>query len=281
MKLLRLIIKLRCKLIVCVNRKQCWVCFGNETDDPLADWVSPCRCSGTTQWAHQECIQQWIDQQQRGSPLTKVNCPQCNVEYNIYYPKLNMLLLLLEYTDRSVTSFAPFALTSVVASSLYWCSFSYGFFTSCQILGQRETIQLIEKSDPVVVVIGFPLIPISLIVFNSIPMERFMLQCFAIQVPQMARRLLEPLGLYEYFRRIYPANGDENLSLPKEVGTLNLIARVVCGALMLPTIALFVGKTFFSYVEDSLKRTVLVCVWYLVLDTIKICMWVFANLSLN
>ena len=106
-----------------------------------------------------------------------------------------------------------------------------------------------------------------------------MLQWFVVQVPQMARRLLEPLGLYEYFRRVYPANGDENLSLPKEVGTLNLIARVVCGALMLPTIALFVGKTFFSYVEDSFKRTLLVC--DLVLDMIKICMWVLANLSLN
>ena len=187
-----------------------------------------------------------------------------------------MLLLFLEYTDRTVTSIAPFALTSVVASSLYWCSFSYGFFTSCQVIGQQETIRLIEKSDPVLVVVGFPLIPVSLILFNSIPLERMMLQCFVVQVPQMARRLLQPLGLYEYFRRVYPANGDESITLPKEIGTLNLIARVVCGALMLPTIALFVGKTFFSYVEDNLKRTLLVCdiVVYLMSDMTEICMLV-------
>lgn len=224
-----------------------------------AEWVSPCKCSGTTQWAHQSCLQQWIDQQQKGSPLVKVNCPQCNTQYNIYYPKLNLLLLLLEYADRGVISIAPFALTSVVASSLYWCSFSYGFFTCCQIIGQQQTIRLIERSDPVVVVVGFPLIPVSLIIFKSLPLQSFVLRFLVKDVPRAAQRLLEPIGLYEYFRRIYPASGDENLVLPKDVGTINLIARVVCGALLLPTFAVYVGKLLFSSVEDDLKRTLLVC----------------------
>ena len=33
--------------------KQCWVCFASEEDDPLAAWVHPCLCKGTTKWVHQ------------------------------------------------------------------------------------------------------------------------------------------------------------------------------------------------------------------------------------
>ena len=33
--------------------RQCWVCFASEEDDPLAAWVHPCLCKGTTKWVHQ------------------------------------------------------------------------------------------------------------------------------------------------------------------------------------------------------------------------------------
>ena len=35
------------------SRRQCWVCFANEEDEPEAEWTSPCRCRGGTKWVHQ------------------------------------------------------------------------------------------------------------------------------------------------------------------------------------------------------------------------------------
>ena len=35
------------------EERQCWVCFASQEDDPLAAWVSPCLCKGTTKWVHQ------------------------------------------------------------------------------------------------------------------------------------------------------------------------------------------------------------------------------------
>ena len=35
------------------EERQCWVCFANQEDDPVAAWVSPCLCKGTTKWVHQ------------------------------------------------------------------------------------------------------------------------------------------------------------------------------------------------------------------------------------
>lgn len=35
------------------EERQCWVCFASQEDDPLAAWVAPCLCKGTTKWVHQ------------------------------------------------------------------------------------------------------------------------------------------------------------------------------------------------------------------------------------
>ena len=39
-----------------VEEKTCWVCFGDEDDGPL---VQPCACSGSAQWIHKHCLEQW------------------------------------------------------------------------------------------------------------------------------------------------------------------------------------------------------------------------------
>ncbi|KAL4708550.1 hypothetical protein ACJJTC_014158 [Scirpophaga incertulas] len=51
--------------------KCCWVCFATEDDDRLAAWVQPCKCIGTTKWVHQNCLQRWIDEKQRGNITRK------------------------------------------------------------------------------------------------------------------------------------------------------------------------------------------------------------------
>lgn len=40
--------------------RYCWVCFATDEDDTLAAWVQPCKCSGTTKWVHQSCLQRWV-----------------------------------------------------------------------------------------------------------------------------------------------------------------------------------------------------------------------------
>ena len=35
------------------EERQCWVCFASQDDDPVAAWVHPCLCKGTTKWVHQ------------------------------------------------------------------------------------------------------------------------------------------------------------------------------------------------------------------------------------
>lgn len=264
------------------------MCYSTSGDDPYSEWVSPCQCSGTTQWIHQVCLLQWINQKQKGDVRTKVHCPQCNTQYKIHYPELNYVLLILDNADEYLTFFAPYC---VLFSSLYWyssyydgfviCSqlvaqqfnkapiqimaqpmiiilygFSlfYGYVACCQVIGQVQTVNLMESYCGTIT-ITFPLIPVSLIIFKCLPFKRTAFQCLVSGVPRMAQWMLEPFGLHTHFQRLYPVTGYEKFPPPKETRTL---FRVVCEALTLPSIAAFVGRMFFSFVDDDLRRSLLV-----------------------
>jgi hypothetical protein len=66
--------------------RTCWLCLGTDHDDDHVDdqhhdhpherqsgrerrWTRPCRCRGSTQWAHEDCLKRWIDTKQRGLAL--------------------------------------------------------------------------------------------------------------------------------------------------------------------------------------------------------------------
>lgn len=68
------------------------MCLATDEDDLEATWVKPCRCRGTTMWVHQNCVQRWIDEKQRGNSTAKVACPQCHAEYIIVFPKMGKVL---------------------------------------------------------------------------------------------------------------------------------------------------------------------------------------------
>ena len=59
-----------------VEEKTCWVCFGDEDDGPL---VQPCACSGSAQWIHKHCLEQW----RRTGPREDAayRCGQCMDRY--------------------------------------------------------------------------------------------------------------------------------------------------------------------------------------------------------
>ena len=229
--------------------RQCWVCFGTDEDSPDVNydaWVKPCSCRGSTRWVHQLCIQQWVEQKQRGQLTTPVHCPQCQTAYTIQYPRMGPILVGLEYWDKFVHKAAPIGLATVVGMALYWNSFSYGLFTTYVMLGKEETAALIERADPIFVVVGLPLLPVSLILANSVPwVEKAITFYCNVVGPRMQKiRLLHYLAPSITIQP--PASVEQN-SLPN-------LARTVCGALLLPYVATFFGQLMFRSVRKSWKR---------------------------
>lgn len=109
---------------------------------------------------------------------------------------------------------------------------------------------MVEELDPLVLVIGLPIIPVALILAKMIKWEDYVLRLWrqnTFKLPRPFSFLIEnpPTG-----RR---ANCEQILRDPEFNEPLGC-TRMVCGALLLPTVSALVGKIFFSTFTDSQWR---------------------------
>ncbi|PVD30796.1 hypothetical protein C0Q70_10071 [Pomacea canaliculata] len=182
------------------DRQSCWVCFATDEDDTEAAWVRPCRCRGTTKWVHQSCLQRWVDEKQRGNSTAKVACPQCNTEYIIIFPKLGPVVYLMDIADKIIYKMCPFVAGGMFIGSVYWTAVTYGAVTVMQVLGHKEGLNVMERADPLFLLIGLPTIPVMLILGKMVRWEDYILRLWRKHssklpllnylFPDEARRLL-------------------------------------------------------------------------------------------
>ncbi|XP_049777649.1 E3 ubiquitin-protein ligase MARCHF5 [Schistocerca cancellata] len=231
------------------ERRTCWVCFATDDDDSEAEWVHPCNCRGTTKWVHQSCIQRWVDEKQKGNPSGRVTCPQCGTEYIILIPNVGTVVFILDTLDSIVIKVCPFMAAGIVVGSIYWTAVTYGAVTIMQVVGQDEGMSVMEKADPFVLLFGLPMIPMVLIVGKTLHWEDAVLN--------FLRRHSYKLPLLKY---ILPSGPSEGTRSSVEFPPMNdpvSATRVLCGALLLPTVASLVGNIFFETVESNIHRTLL------------------------
>lgn len=235
------------------NRINCWVCFGSTDDDKDAEWVQPCKCRGTTKWVHQTCLQRWIDEKQKGNSSAPVSCPACNEEYILVFPPFGRLVFVLDVADRIMYKVCPLATAGIVVGSIYWTAVTYGAVTVMQILGHKEGLNTMEQADPLVLLVGLPTIPIMLILGKMVRWEDYLLKIWRRywnRIPGLGKLLGGS------------SEDQENLTErpPPDVATFSdpiSATRVLCGALLLPTMATMFGRIFFSHIPQNPQRTLL------------------------
>uniref|UniRef100_A0A8C9UK63 E3 ubiquitin-protein ligase MARCHF5 n=1 Tax=Spermophilus dauricus TaxID=99837 RepID=A0A8C9UK63_SPEDA len=211
--------------------RSCWVCFATDEDDRTAEWVRPCRCRGSTKWVHQACLQRWVDEKQRGNSTARVACPQCNAEYLIVFPKLGPVVYVLDLADRLISKACGRIMVVM------------------QVVGHKEGLDVMERADPLFLLIGLPTIPVMLILGKMIRWEDYVLRLW--------RKYSNKLQI---LNSIFPGIGCPVPRIPAEANPLAdhvSATRILCGALVFPTIATIVGKLMFSSVNSNLQRTIL------------------------
>ncbi|XP_065821462.1 E3 ubiquitin-protein ligase MARCHF5 [Labrus bergylta] len=223
--------------------KHCWVCFATERDDHSAEWVSPCRCKGCTKWIHQSCLQRWLDEKQKGNSGGAVSCPQCGTEYHITFPKMGPLVYFLQQVDRALSRASPFAAVGVVVGTVYWSAVTYGAVTVMQVVGHKKGLYVMERADPLFLLMGLPTIPVVLVLGKMIRWEDYIVRLW-----QRYKGKLQP-GTRRYLPRV-PADGPGS-------GDHLSVSRTLCGALIFPSIASLMGRLLFGRVNANLQRTVL------------------------
>lgn len=231
--------------------KHCWVCFANEDDDYSAQWVSPCKCRGTAKWVHKSCLQRWIDEKQQGNSTVEVACPQCNSTYLIVYPKCGLFVRILDFLDRIICKACPFLAGGILVGSVYWTAVTYGAVTIMQVLGHKEGLNVMEKADPLIMLIGLPAIPMMLMLGRLVRWEDAVLKFWrkhSTKLPLI--NLIFPNNENQYLPRT-PAAAYTSNSDPIS------FTRTVCGGLILPTIATIFGKILFQRINSNFQRSII------------------------
>ncbi|KAF7490576.1 E3 ubiquitin-protein ligase MARCH5 [Sarcoptes scabiei] len=248
----------------CDKIRQCWVCLatddedfdtvdGNDVNQLPDEWIHPCRCSGTAKWVHQNCLQKWIDEKQKYNSSLNVSCTQCNTEYFIVFPRHGKFFYVIELCDRLLYSVAPLATITCIVGSIYWSAVCYGAFTLMQILGKENGKNVIEQSDPLVLLVGLPSIPVALVLSKLIRWEDQILKLWLknnFRLPLFGYILGKPAEKSREFagRTIFPR---DSMSDPIS------ICRNFCGALILPTAATIFGSLFFDNIKSNFSRALL------------------------
>nr|XP_003707540.1 PREDICTED: E3 ubiquitin-protein ligase MARCH5-like isoform X1 [Megachile rotundata]XP_012150557.1 PREDICTED: E3 ubiquitin-protein ligase MARCH5-like isoform X1 [Megachile rotundata] len=232
------------------DKRYCWVCFATDEDDATASWVKPCHCRGTTKWVHQGCIQRWVDEKQKGRAGAHVACPQCNTEYIIVYPNMGPLVVVLDTIDGIIFRICPFMAATIVSASIYWTAVTYGAVTVMQVVGPKDGLAILEQGDPWVLLVGLPTIPILLVLGKMLRWEDqalLLLRRHACKVPIL--------------RHFLPSSySSDDRAQSEEVPPMSdpvSATRILCGALLLPSIASICGKIFFESIHSNFQRTLL------------------------
>jgi len=234
------------------DQRYCWVCFATDEDDENAAWVQPCNCRGTTKWVHQACLQRWVDEKQKGGNMTKVSCPQCQTEYIIVFPNMGILVLVLDTVDSFIYKGCPFLAAGIVVGAIYWCAVTYAI-TVMQVVGQKEGLAVMEQADPLVLLIGLPAIPIALVVGRMVRWEDtvlYFIRKYLARIPLIKHILPFRVDVGPNFTR---TNEEDIPPLSDPVSA----TRVLCGALLMPTISNLMGKMLFDSVKSNFHKTVL------------------------
>ena len=170
----------------------------------------------------------------------------------IDYPPLNIFLTLIEHVDGFLNRISPLATAGLLVGSIYWSAVTYGAVTVFQVLGQKTGLRILEESDPLVLFIGLPTIPLTLILAKMIRWQDYVLKAW--------RHLTPSLG---FFKALFPDESSEH-QLPLREPTEDTVVdatsatRIICGALSLPSIALFCGNLLFQHSPSRTKRIFLV-----------------------
>lgn len=146
------------------NNKRCWICFGEE-DDSEGRWVNPCQCSLVS---HEQCLLDWIAENQKNTPLKKVSCPQCSSSY-VLSEKASVPLVLMSIIDSLAHITAPYLTVLGLGCSILITSTTYGAYTVLTLFGAKEGEKLIGNPANWTwrTWIGLPSIPVALVMARS------------------------------------------------------------------------------------------------------------------
>lgn len=243
------------------------------------EWISPCRCSGSTKWVHHSCLLRWINES-RGVDVTV--CPQCKTPYQVAEPENPLVVRLGSIVDHAVNILSPVGFGLLATASLWAGLSAYGAVTFAHVCG-RDGRAILRNADPVRLFMVMPAIPLILILVRvriAVNLRIARTRATAAPAPAPAPRVpLDGSGsdtdtdtdgdaeIDAVVNAAAPAAGNDELELQlPDIQDHSSVSRLVAGGLVLPYVSSAIGRVLFRTVTlHPLDRTLLGGVVFLVI----------------
>jgi E3 ubiquitin-protein ligase MARCH5 len=112
-----------------------------------------------------------VDEKQKGNTKAGVECPQCGTSYVIRFPQPTFFVAFLDSGDLLVQRLCPIITGGVCVGSIYWTCVTFGAVTLMQTVGHDRSLVLMERADPMLLLVSLPLVPVGLIIGQMIRWE--------------------------------------------------------------------------------------------------------------
>lgn len=162
-------------------------------------------------------------------------------------------MVVLDTIDGAIFRVCPFIAAGIVVGSIYWTAVTYGAVTVMQVVGHKDGLTMMEQADPLVLLVGLPTIPIMLVLGKMLRWED--------QALSLLRRHACKVPILRHF--LPRSYSEEERTQSQEVPPMSdpiSATRILCGALLFPTIASICGKIFFESINSNFQRTILVSI---------------------
>lgn len=89
---------------------------------------------------------------------------------------MGTLANVLEGVDTLVRRVSPLLTAGLIVGSLYWTAVTYGAITILQVVGYHEGFKLMDETDPLLLLVALPAIPVTLVLSRMIRWEELVLK---------------------------------------------------------------------------------------------------------
>ncbi|XP_037044183.1 E3 ubiquitin-protein ligase MARCHF5-like isoform X2 [Bradysia coprophila] len=153
-----------------------------------------------------------------------------------------LLVSILHEVSEVIKVCCPFLVAGVAIVILYWTSVTYGAITLLQVMGYNDGMRLLERTQPLALIVGLPSIPVALILGQFFKWE-----------DSLSNSLLQLTGPDTSTTQIEDLS---TLPLHNEPSPPISGSRILCSALLLPTVSAIIGRAFHS-IDSNLLKTIL------------------------
>ena len=106
----------------------------------------------------------------------------------IQFPRPTFFVAVLDSGDMLIQKLCPIITGGVCVGSIYWTMVTFGAVTVMQTVGHDRSLVVMERADPMLLLVSLPLVPVGLIIGQMIRWEETVSNFFFCKIESDSKK---------------------------------------------------------------------------------------------